>query len=167
MILALDLSTKSTGWAVYDGHKLVDHGCISATSTILINRIQKITGELKIKVFDKYDISRVIAEEVQPTGGWGVGNQKTHKALMWMQAAVAFLIHDNYTGTTFDFIQSSSWRSACGIKTGRGVKREVLKERDIQFVKNTFGILVNDDEADAIGIGYSEVHKNDNEMNFV
>ena len=39
MILALDLSTKSTGWAVYDGIKLIDHGCQIATSTILINFI--------------------------------------------------------------------------------------------------------------------------------
>lgn len=166
MILALDLSTKSTGWAVYDGAKLIDHGCQIATSTILINRIQKIVGELDEKIFQKYNITKVIAEEVQPTGGWGVGNQKTHKALMWMQAAVAFLIHDKYAAADLCFIYPSSWRSDCGIKTGRGVKRKVLKERDIQFVKEKFGILVNDDEADAIGIGYSEACKHSNETNF-
>ena len=48
---------------------LIDHGCQIATSTILINRIQKIVGELDEKVFQKYNITKVIAEEVQPTGG--------------------------------------------------------------------------------------------------
>ena len=46
-ILALDLSTKSTGYAVYDDNKLIEYGCITASSTDFINRIQKIIQELE------------------------------------------------------------------------------------------------------------------------
>ena len=88
MILALDLSTKSSGWAVYDKNNLITSGCITATSSDLIERIIKITKELEEKILKKYNIHEVIAEEVQPTGGYGVGNQKTHKALMWIQASI-------------------------------------------------------------------------------
>ena len=48
----------------------------------------------------------------------------------------------------------------CGIKNGRGVKRDSAKSADILFVKETFGIEVNDDAADAIGIGYAAINKN-------
>ena len=30
MLLSLDLSTKSSGWAVFNGDDLVDHGCYTS-----------------------------------------------------------------------------------------------------------------------------------------
>lgn len=41
-----------------------------------------------------------------------------------------------------------------------------LKEADIEFVKETFGITVNDDEADAICIGYAQNNQESNEINW-
>lgn len=43
-----------------------------------------------------------------------------------------------------------------------GVRRETAKKYDINFVKEKFNIDVNDDEADAIGIGYAYTHKDNN-----
>jgi len=164
-LLSLDLSTKSSGWAVFDETELIDHGCITASSTDLIKRIQKITNELK-EVMDNHTIDKVVVEEVRPEGrGYGVGNLQTHRALMWLQAAVAFMIHDNYK-LELTYIYPSSWRAACGIKTGRGITRTALKPKDIAFVKNKYGLDVNDDEADAIGIGYSQVKELENNLNW-
>ena len=53
-----------------------------------------------------------------------------------------------------------------GIKTGRGVKRESLKTKDIEFVRENYGLDVNDDEADAICIGHSVVQQLDEEINW-
>lgn len=165
-ILSLDLSTKSSGWAIFDDEKLIDHGCITASSTDLINRIHKMTDSL-IEILQKYEIDKIIVEEVRPEGGYGVGNQKTHKALMWLQAAVAFLIHDHYSSIEIEYIYPSSWRANLGIKNGRGIKRQTLKEADIEYVQNKYNILVNDDEADAICIGLSQYQKEDtNEINW-
>jgi hypothetical protein len=36
--------------------------------------------------------------------------------------------------------------------------RETVKQRDIRFVEETFGLKVNDDIADAIGLGYAFLH---------
>ena len=47
-----------------------------------------------------------------------------------------------------------------------GIKRTSLKEADIAFVEETFGITVNDDEADAICIGFAHNKKSDNEINW-
>lgn len=155
-ILSLDLSTKSSGWAIFEDTKLIDYGCITSSSTDLIKRIKVMVEELK-KIIDNNDINKIIAEEVRPQGGFGAGNIQTHRALMWLQAGIAFMLHDNYKNLTLEFIYPSSWRAACGIKNGRGIKRESQKQQDIDFVKEKFNIFVNDDIADAIGIGYSQI----------
>lgn len=160
-ILALDLSTKSSGWAYFEDNILKDHGCITSASTDLIKRIYKMTDGIK-EILDKYTVTKIIVEEVRPEGGYGVGNTKTHRALMWLQAATAFLIHDNYSSIEIEYIYPSSWRADLGIKNGRGIKRTSLKEQDIQYVKDMYGISVNDDEADAICIGLSQYKKKDN-----
>ena len=76
---------------------------------------------------------------------------------MWLQAAIAFTVHDNFPQIKIEYLYPSEWRSACGIRTGKGIKREELKLEDIRFVEEKFNIKVNDDEADAIGIGYAYI----------
>ena len=166
MILSLDLSTKSSGWAIFNDEELVEHGCITSASTDMIKRIHIMIDGIRFLLDNYLDIDTIIVEEVRPEGGYGVGNQKTHKALMYLQAALEFLIHDDYNKRVkIDYIYPSSWRAAIGIKTGRGVKRTSLKEQDIEFVKKTFGIEVNDDEADAICIGFAHNKKIETEIN--
>lgn len=166
MILSLDLSTHSSGWSVFDGTKLVDYGCITSSSTDLIKRIYIMKNGIK-EILEKYTIDKIIAEEVRPDGtGYGVGNLKTHRALMFLQAALEFLIHDDYAKVKIEYVYPSSWRAACGIQNGRGIKRTSLKELDIKFVKDNYGIEVNDDIADAICIGHSLINKLNNEINW-
>ena len=106
-ILSLDLSTKSSGWAVFEDGELMDHGCITSASTDLIKRIHIMTDAID-KILEQYTINTIIVEEVRPEGGYGVGNLQTHRALMWLQAAIAFLVHDKYSKTTIDYIYPSS-----------------------------------------------------------
>lgn len=167
MILSLDLSTKSSGWAIFKEQELINYGCITSSSTDLIKRIHIMIDEID-RILQENEISKIIVEEVRPEGGYGVGNQKTHKALMYLQAALEFLIHDNYNKKVeIEYIFPSSWRAKCGIKNGRGIKRTSLKEADIAFVKENFNLDVNDDEADAICIGFANFkNDNDNEINW-
>lgn len=164
-ILALDASTKSTGWAVFEDTKLLDYGCITATSPDLIKRIHKMTEKLSQILLKYPDIKKIVLEEVRPEIG-SQTNQKTHKALMYLQAAIAFMVHDNFSKVEIVYVYPNSWRKACGIKTGSGVRRESLKPKDIAFVKATYGIDVNDDIADAIGIGHAQINTFDNEINW-
>ncbi len=115
-------------------------------------------------ILNQYSIDKIIVEEVRPEGGFGVGNTQTHRALMWLQAATAFLLHDNYPQIEIEYIYPSSWRAKLGIKNGRGIKRTSLKEADIAFVKNKYNIDVNDDIADAICIGLA-AYSNANDSN--
>ena len=154
-ILAIDASTKSSGWAVYKENNLSDYGCITSSSADLFKRIHIMVDSIQ-EIVKNNNISKVILEEVRPENG--LSNIKTHKALMFLQGAIAMMLHDNYPKIIIEYLYPSEWRKSCKIKTGRGVVRETVKQRDVRFVEETFGIKVNDDIADAIGLGYAYLH---------
>lgn len=156
-ILSIDASTKSSGWSVFEDGKLIDYGCITSSSTDMIKRIQIMIKGLS-QVLTNHNITTIVLEEVRPENG--LQNIKTHRALMYLQAAIAFLVHESSPSTDIEFIYPSEWRKICGIKTGSGVKRDTLKVADVKFVKDNYGIDVNDDIADAIGIGHAWTRRN-------
>ena len=156
-ILAIDGSTKSTGWAIFCDEKLIDYGCITASSTDKIKRI-KIMGTEIIKILkDNPDIEHIVMEEVLPKKGDDDSpkNKNTTRALMWLQAAVAFIVHEFNSKIEFTYYYPSEWRKKCGIKQGAGIKRETLKDRDMEFVNKHYSLNVNDDISDAICIGHA------------
>ena len=71
---------------------------------------------------------------------------------MWLQAIVVVSAYEIDSNIQYEFIGASSWRAKLNMKQGRGVKREYLKNKDIQYVKDKYGITVNDDQADAMCI---------------
>lgn len=151
-ILALDLSTKASGWAVYEDKKLIDYGCISAGSANLFSRIDKMIEELD-KILKKYSFSQVYIEDVYPEDVHN--NRSVFDALEYLRGYVLHKLNDYNLKHTF--LTASEWRAKCGIHTGRGVRRNTLKAKDVKFVQDQFGIKVNDDMADAIGIGFAAV----------
>lgn len=155
-ILSLDASTRSTGYAIFNDKKLENYGVISASSTDVIKRINKIVSELE-QILTKEKVDVVILEEVRPDLGKIV---KTYKALMYLQAAIAFLIHEKFSKIKIEYMYPSSWRKICGIKQGAGIKREALKAKDIEFVNKLYSLnITSDDIADAIGIGHGYLNK--------
>lgn len=154
-ILALDASTKSTGWSYYEDGQLIEYGCLTASSRDVIERIDKITAQL-YNILNQHEIDILILEEVLPEKN---KQNKTYKALMWLQAAINFLLHENFPKVKIKYFLPSEWRSICNIVQGRGIEREEVKANDIAFVKKTFGISANDDICDAIGIGWAYTHQ--------
>lgn len=153
--ISLDVSTKSTGLAVFENNKLQSYKLITASSSDIISRIQKITKEIQETIEENKNVEKIILEEVHiDSADVATKNIATHRALMWAQAAINFMLHDNFPNIKIEYVYPSEWRKSCGIKTGRGIRRETLKTADIKFVKDVYNIEVNDDIADAIGIGH-------------
>jgi Holliday junction resolvasome RuvABC endonuclease subunit len=150
IIMGLDHSTKSTGISIFDDNKLVHYECITAGSANLYKRIDKMIVELE-RIITQYKIQYVYLEDVYPEDV--KHNIQIYKALTYLQGFILHLL-DKYN-IKHTFFTASEWRSKCGIHTGRGIKRESLKPKDIEFVKNQFGISVNDDIADGIAIGFA------------
>lgn len=151
-IMGLDMSTKSTGVAIFEDKELIYYTCLTASSTNLMKRIEKIVDGIE-DILNKYpDIEKIIMEEVIPTTG---KNVKTWKALMYLQAIVMMMLYKKFPKIKTELIYPNSWRSRIGIHTGKGETREKLKAHDIHYVETHYGIKVNDDIADAICIAYS------------
>ena len=149
-LLALDASTKATGVAIFKDKTLMASTVITASSNDLYKRIHKMVDKID-EVIAQAQIDEVVMEEVIPDHD---KNINTFKALMYLQAAILMMVHDNHPRVKVELIYPGSWRSQAGIKTGRGVKRETLKDADVARAKEIFGITqLNDDEADACLIG--------------
>ena len=159
-ILSLDLSTKSSGFAIGQDGSLETHGCITASSRDVVKRIIKMRDQLS-KIIKDNKIDKIVMEEVRPEY-----NSHTNKVLMWLQAVIVVAAYQINSNIEYEFINVNTWRAALKIKQGRGIKRETLKPQDIQYVQNRYNILVNDDQADAICIFDAYWQKFDNEINW-
>lgn len=157
--IAIDASTKSTGIAIFSNKDLIEYKCITQSSKDVLLRIKNMTDAIEeiYKKYQDFDI-RVVMEQIIPDNlnevKWSK-NQNTFKALCYLQGAVALMFH--HYKKEIEFVGASTWRKNCGIKQG-GADRDMLKMRDIQFVKDTYNITVNDDIADAICIGHAKVN---------
>lgn len=148
IIMSIDGSTKSTGIAIFDNKQLIYYKCISASGTNMLNRISVIVHGID-EIARKYKVEKVFMEDVIPEDV--KHNQSVYKALMYLQGAVALMF--NKLKIQVIYFTASEWRAKVGIKTGRGVKRDVLKAKSIALVKEAYHIDVNDDIADSICIG--------------
>lgn len=159
-ILTLDLSTKSSGYCIGQDQIIQQHGCITANQKDVEKRIIKMRNQIK-KIIEKYNPKKIIMQEVRPEY-----NSRTNKVLMWLQAAIVIASYEIDPKIQCQFVGASEWRAAIKIKQGRGIKRDQLKPRDIEYVKNKYNIIVNDDEADAICIFDAYCNKQNNQINW-
>ena len=160
--IAIDASTKSTGIVVFKDKQLTLINNIVNNNKSVLKRIKYMTDEIE-KVFHQAeaiandDKIQIVMEQVIPDNladeKW-TKNQATFKALFYLQAAIV-LMFDHYD-LEVELVGASTWRKWCGIKQG-GVTRDILKQRDIDFVKQYYHKDVNDDVADAICIGHGKI----------
>ena len=150
------MSTKSTGVAIYKHNKLITYDCITATSNDLFDRIKVMMRAINTILEENLDLEYVVMQQVRQEG---FTNIKTYKALMYLQGCIQMMIHQKFKHLQTDFLYPSEWRKVCKIKQGRGVQRKEQKQLDIKWVKDNFKIQVNDDIADAIGLGYGYINK--------
>lgn len=159
-ILSLDLSTKSSGYAIGENATLLKHGYITASSTNPIKRIIKMREQIK-KIIQQEKIQKIILQEVR-----NEINSHTFKILIWLQAAIIIAAYEINSKIQYDFLGASQWRAVLKIKQGRGIKREDLKPKDIQYVFEKYNIKANDDQADAICLFDAYNILQDNEINW-
>lgn len=150
-ILALDMSTKRTGYAISSTKdKEIKYGVIASSSTDVEKRICIMRDEI-VKIIKDYSIQTIVVEDVRPDGG----NARTGKVLTWLQGVIAVAAFEIDKKIDFVMIMPTSWRKILKIKQGRGVRREEQKQIDINFINTNYNLHLTpaqDDEADAIGI---------------
>lgn len=149
-ILSIDASSKSTGIAIFENKTLIHCENIVADSSDPINRINKMVKRIQ-ELYLQYKPTDVVLQDVLPQDVRH--NQNVFKVLIYLQAAIVLILHD--FNQRVQLYTASHWRKLCGIKTGRGVKRDSLKQASVELVKVKFGLNVNDDVSDAVCLGWA------------
>lgn len=142
-LLALDQSTRITGWAVYENNKLIQYGKIIEDSDSLAERLVGVRNKI-IKLLIDYNIDEVAIEDIQEQN-----NIQTFKALAEVYGVLEELFKEKHI--PYRTVYASSWKSTCGVK---GRARADQKRNAQLYVANTYGIKATQDECDAICIGH-------------
>lgn len=143
-LLALDQSTKHTGYAIYDGDKLTKYGVINAAEDALPFARMKEMREKIAALIAETRPEFVVFEQVQYQQ-----NQKVYSQLSQMQGVVMGVLFD--AETPFYIVEPMKWKSYAKV---HGKKRAEQKAYTMSLAKEKYGVIATEDEADAIFIGH-------------
>ena len=145
-ILALDQSSRITGWAVFEDDKLIDSGKFTVSDDDIGIRLVKIRKKV-LELISQFEIDKVYFEDIQLQGNV-TNNVQTFKVL----AEVFGVIYETLKEIDIpnETVLAGTWKSKLGIK---GARRDEQKRNAQAYVQNTYGKKVSQDESDAICIG--------------
>lgn len=150
VILALDQSSKETGWSVFntENGNLIDFGLISLDNPDLSERLFLLRERVK-KLIEEYHIDKVFLEDIQYQPK--VANSvTTFKVLAEVIGVLTELFCE--LNIPNQLILSSVWKSHLGIK---GTKRSEQKANAKKYVEEHYELpkKITQDMADSICIG--------------
>ena len=141
-ILALDQSSRVTGWALVTNKGIKHYGYFEADGDLdSISRLRVVKENIN-QLIEKYKPSFVVFEDTQYQS-----NANGFKILAMVQGVIMDILFSH--NIDFYIVAPVTWKSFCGI-TGR--KREEQKANTKAFVAKRYNIIATEDEADAIGI---------------
>lgn len=143
-VLALDVSTTSTGYALYVGDKLTKYGYIKPTGKDWLVRVRKMADKVT-ELDEEYSIDTVVIEDT-----FFLKNIKTVKKLCLAQGILLGQLPDAELIQVFP----NTWKKHFGLGKGKATRDE-QKQTSISVAETLFLISaeINDDEADAILMG--------------
>lgn len=151
-ILALDQSSRITGWAVFNNEikQLIAYGKFNAEdySSDLAKRLQYIVNKID-ELVEEYEIKKLLIEDIQMQHNVS-GNVITFKTLAEVIGVLEKYSVDK--DIELEIIHSQTWKSKLNIK---GKVRADQKRNAQAWVINTYGKKPTQDECDAICLGAS------------
>lgn len=154
-LLALDQSSKITGWSIFEDSKLVDYGKFEFKDDDIAQRLLKIVTRVK-ELIAENGITEVVIEDIQMQNNIA-NNVQTFKILAQVQGAILILLAQ--LNISYSIVLASSWKSTLGIK---GKNRAEQKKSAQQYIKNKYELDVAQDIADSICIGLHYIYQNQN-----
>lgn len=165
-IIGIDASTKCTGYAIFDGNKLIKYGKISKDfdDDNWRNRIIYMCVEIS-KLIKQYNIDTMVIEKPVKT----IANVNTLEELFTLHGAMMMLA--NIMKINFVPIDVNQWRKKIEILKDipKDVKnkRAILKERSVKMANEIYGLDLiwksptskynDDDISDAILLAHSVI----------
>lgn len=155
-VMSIDGSSKSTGVAILEEKNVLYYENIIANEVDPLVRIKKMAKRIG-EIYDEYKPDKIVMEDILPQDVRN--NQQVFKILHYLQAAIVLELHGK-NAPQVELYVASHWRKLIGVKTGRGVKRESLKQAVKDYIKIQYGIEANDDVCDGIAIGAAWFNEN-------
>lgn len=147
LTLALDASTKSTGWSVMRDGAYIDSGVIDMSKDKDIHhRIIEMTKAV-VLIIKRFDPDKVFLEDTIRCV-----NVSSLKSLCWLSGGIQFWT--GVKGYQLELIMPSAWRKYVHIQENQ-VKRAELKRRAIQFCEEHLGLYVDEDQSEAVVMNYA------------
>lgn len=158
-ILALDQASRTSGYAVFCDDQLIDSGKFTFEDTDIAKRLMKIRNKVE-ELINEFCIEKIILEDIQCQGNV-VNNLETFKILAEVIGVLTELAAEK--NLPYELVYSTVWKSTLQIK---GRTRPEQKKNAQQYVLNTYGKKVTQDESDAICIGSHYIKKNKSTFNW-
>ncbi len=146
VLLALDQSSRITGWSVFKDGKLIDYGKFTLDEKDIGIRLSRFR-EIVIELIHSYSPDEVAYEDIQMQNNVA-NNVQTFKVLAEIYGVLSELLTEMHIPHTS--ILSTSWKSTLGIK---GKTRQEQKQNAQKYVTNKYNIKVTQDIADSVCIG--------------
>lgn len=145
-VLALDQATHNTGWAVFDDKQLVQCGVASTKSKEEIDRLREVRDWF-VSMINQWKPDYIGIEGIQYQANQN-SSVTTFQVLARLQGVLMITAKD--FEMPLKICPTGTWRSHCGVK---GRARADRKNSMKKLIKEWYDMNVNDDIADAIGIG--------------
>ena len=149
-IISIDSSTKKSAYAVFDDENYTMSELIVCNEKDMDERFKNMSLNLLNILSNQKPNVVYIEDTVVPR------NVQTQRFLTRLQGVVyAYCVMN---GCEFHKIRPTVWRKLVGIIQGKK-KRDELKKAAIKLVMDKFGMIVSDDEAEAVLIGIAAIRQ--------
>ena len=153
-ILALDQSSRVSGWALFDGNELIEYGKFDLSKEPDVGERLHQARYIVQDIINKLNVDKVILEDIY-MDGQRVNNVQTFKVLAEVFGVLYELCID--MNIPVEAVLAGTWKSTLGIK---GKTRPEQKRAAQAWVLENYGIKATQDEVDAICIGAHIIHQN-------
>ena len=155
-LLSLDTSSSKTGWAYFLDGKYKKSGVIDL-DTKECKKKYKNNSDRRVKdmCLLVWDLIQNHKPDIIVIEKLNVSRNMNAVRVLSKVIGTVYTYHVLNDDCFYFEIQPTQWRSQLGMQSGRK-KREELKQLSVEYVKNTLGADVADDEADSIcaGVAY-------------
>lgn len=145
-LLALDQSSRITGYAIFQNGQLTHHGKFNLEDDDLGIRLVTFRNKI-ISLINEYEITEIAFEDIQMQNNV-VNNVVTFKTLAEIYGVLQELSTE--LNIPYTIVSSNTWKSTMKIPK---TKRDQEKRAAQALVQQVFSLKVTQDEADAICLG--------------
>lgn len=145
-VLSMDQSTRVSGYCLFEDDKYVCSGVVDMSKSKL-NTYERSFEMAKAlwKIIKEYQPDYLVIENVQQQSG-----VQTVIVLARLQGMI--IGYAEAHGVETHILLPTEWRAELGYAQGPKVKRAELKQQSIDYVKDTYGLDVSEDEAESIAL---------------